>query len=68
MKQLNTQLGFTGSEIERAAMAGGVFPTEWKVEKTIKHHFALGLARIAKSIDPSILRELEIRTAQPRNC
>lgn len=60
--------GFTGSEIERAALAGGVFPTETAVERTIKKQLAKSLNRLACYLDPSIVNRFNTRYVSERYC
>lgn len=68
MPKFNPVPGFTGSEIERATMASGIFPAEKAVERTIKRQLAKGLTRLANYIDPSIVRGFEARSVRERYC
>ncbi len=56
MTKFETFAGYTGSEMERAALVSGVFPTESALERTIKQQAAKVLARIAGYIDPAAVR------------
>lgn len=55
MIKFNNFPGFAGSEIERAAMVSGIFPTESWLEANAKRHLARGLATVAGKLDPKVL-------------
>lgn len=61
MKKFETFAGFTGSEMERAAMVSNVFPTESVLERAIKHRIAKVLTRIARYIDPVVAQGFAAR-------
>ena len=65
MTRYKTTPGFTGSEIERAAMSSGIFPSESALERMAKQQIAKGLTRLANYLDPSILNG--IKTSNSRN-
>ena len=52
--------GLAGSEIERAAMVSGIFPTESVLERSLKQQAAKILARLAGYIDPAVVQDLAI--------
>ncbi len=68
MKIFNPVPGFTGSEIERATMASGIFPTETAIERSVKRQLAKGLTRLANYIDPAIARDFGTRSVSERYC
>ncbi len=68
MNKLYIQSGYVGAEVERAAMAGGIFPEETAMEKSIKHRLALGLAWTAKVIDPTIAQDMKTHRTEPQCC
>ncbi|MGI9319510.1 MAG: hypothetical protein ACR2QW_19430 [bacterium] len=68
MTKFNTIPGFTGSEIERATMAGSILPTETAVERIIKQQLARGLTRLANYIDPSIVSGFNTPKVSERYC
>lgn len=55
MKKYEAFIGVTGSEIERAALAGGIFPQETRFEALVKREVAKGLAKLAGKIDPIVI-------------
>jgi len=54
MIKFNTFPGFIGSEIERAAMVSGIYPTESRLEAIVKRRLARGLAAVAGKLDPKV--------------
>ncbi len=68
MIKFNTFPGFTGSEIERAAMASGIFPTESRLEAVMKRQVAKILAQLAGYIDPTAIAGHQIDARAPRCC
>ena len=44
------------SEVERAAMAGGIYPRESRLEAVVKRQLAKGLAYVATKLDPEIFK------------
>jgi hypothetical protein len=44
------------SEVERAAMAGGIYPKESRFEAVVKRQLAKGLAYVATKLDPEIFK------------
>ena len=52
MTQYRPIIGFTGSEIERAALVAGHFPVETALERAVKQKLASGLKKIADYLDP----------------
>ena len=68
MTKFGTIPGFTGSEIERAALSGSIFPTETAVERTIKKQLAKSLNRLANYIDPTIVNRFDTRNLSERYC
>ena len=52
MTKFETFVGFTGSEMERAAMVSNVFPSESALERVVKQRIARILTRMADYIDP----------------
>ena len=54
MKRFETVVGYTGSEVERAALATNIQPVETRLEALVKREVAKVLARVAKSIDHTV--------------
>ncbi len=67
MIKFNAFPGFTGSEIERAAMVSGVFPGESALERAAKRQIAKALARLAGYIDPTAVAGYRIN-ARTSHC
>ncbi len=44
------------SEVERAAMIGGIYPRESRLEALVKRQLAKGLAYVATKLDPEIFK------------
>ena len=68
MIKYNTIPGFTGSEIERAGMSGGVFPMESTLERAVKQRVAKGLIGLANYIAPSNVVRVEARNMEESYC
>ncbi len=42
--------------VDRAAMAGGIYPTETRAEAAVKRGLARGLAYVARRLDPAAFK------------
>ena len=64
MNKFNAIPGFTGSELERAALASHINPVETAFERTIKHKLAAVLRQVASYIDPPIISNAPLRVGE----
>lgn len=66
MSEYKTISGYSGSELERAAMAGCDFPRESTLERVVKQQVARGLIRLANYLAPAA--SLHVDTHDMREC